>query len=187
MDSANATCVPFFGISKISNDKVYWFAVALDKANQKDTKPIKDKLLSKFSNFYPLCIELINETEEDQIIRNDINDLKPLENWHKDGICLIGDAGHATTPNMGQGGAQAIEDAYYLSDLIEKQSENNIFELFQKKREEKVNLIVKRSWTTGKMAHWKYGKGFRNFLLKNLPKKILEKKMVEMYQIEKVL
>ncbi len=36
----------------------------------------------------------------------------------KDRVCLIGDAAHATTPNMGQGACQAIEDAYILGKLF---------------------------------------------------------------------
>ena len=51
--------------------------------------------------------------------------------------------------------------------------------------DEKLYSLGKAHWATGKMAHWKYGRNFRNFLLKNLPKKILENKMKEMYQIEK--
>ncbi len=174
-----------FGISKISKDKVYWFAVALDKPNQKDAlDTVKQKLLKMFTNFHPLVSELITATPEINVLRNDINDLIPLKNWHKDSICLIGDAGHATTPNMGQGGAQAIEDAYYLSNLVQKNPNQNIFSQFQQKRQSKVNKIVQQSWTTGKMAHWKYGKNFRNFLLKNMPKKLLESKMIEMYQLK---
>jgi 2-polyprenyl-6-methoxyphenol hydroxylase-like FAD-dependent oxidoreductase len=161
-----------FGISKIAIDKVYWFAVALDKPNQKDDqKLIKQKLLKMYNHFNPLVKELISATSETAILRNDINDLETLKYWHKGNVCLIGDAGHATTPNMGQGGAQAIEDAYYLSNLIKSNLNDNIFKLFQQKRESKVNSIVKQSWATGKMAHWKYGRNFRNFLLKNLPKK----------------
>ena len=177
-----------FGISKISKDKVYWFAVAIDKPNQKNNDSlIKQKLLKMFTNFHPLVKELITATPEINILRNDINDLKPLENWHINNVCLIGDAGHATTPNMGQGGAQAIEDAYYMSNLIQETPNQNIFDLFQQKRQPKVNTIVKQSWTTGKMAHWSYGKNIRNFLLKNMPNKMLENKMIEMYQIENVL
>ncbi len=175
-----------FGISRISEDKVYWFAVALDKANQKDEQHlVKSKLSKMFSDFHPLVGQLIEATEDQNILRNDINDLKPLDKWYQGNICLIGDAGHATTPNMGQGGAQAMEDAYYLSKMIQENPTQNVFQSFQEKRQQKVNTIVQQSWTTGKMAHWKYGKGFRNFLLKNMPKSILEKKMIEMYQLEK--
>ncbi|MEW7278253.1 FAD-dependent monooxygenase [Aquimarina sp. 2201CG1-2-11] len=175
-----------FGFSRISKGKFYWFAVVLDNPNQKDRKgEIQQKLLTMFSDFHSVVKELIQATPEDKIIRNDINDLKTLSKWYKNNTCLIGDAGHATTPNMGQGGAQAIEDAYYLSHLHQGVTHQNSFESFQKKRQPKVNSIVKQSWVTGKMAHWKYGTGLRNQLLKNVPKKIVLKKMIEMYEIEK--
>ena len=176
-----------FGISRISENKVYWFAVAIDKQNEKDEADAKKKLLSMFNDFHPIVSNLISSTSREHIIRNDISDIKPLEIWHKNNILLIGDAGHATTPNMGQGGAQAIEDAYYLSELISKNTNKNIFEIFEQKRRKKVNQIVKQSWNTGKMAHWKYGKGLRNFFLKNAPKKMIEKQMLEMYQIDKTV
>ncbi|MGX1928020.1 FAD-dependent monooxygenase [Flagellimonas sp. 2504JD4-2] len=175
-----------FGISKIAENKVYWFAVALDKPNQKDEKgTTKQKLLTMFHSFHPLIKQLISVTPTEKILRSDVMDLAPLADWHKDNVCLVGDAGHATTPNMGQGGAQAIEDAYYLSNIIANDPNNNAFELFQQKRQPKVNSIVKQSWATGKMAHWKYGRGLRNFLLKHTPKKFIEKKTFEMYTVEK--
>ena len=175
-----------FGISKVSKDKTYWFAVVLAKENELvEVRLVKEKLLKMFSEFDPLITDLITATEVHQIIKSDIHDLKPLKKWHKNNICLIGDAGHATTPNMGQGGAQAIEDAYYLSNLIAENKDKNIFELFQQKRQKKVSLVVNQSWMTGKMAHWKYGQSFRNFILKNVPKSIINKKMIALYQLEK--
>ncbi|MEO9569764.1 MAG: FAD-dependent monooxygenase [Polaribacter sp.] len=175
-----------FGISKVAKDKVYWFAVALSKENQKkEVTLVKGKLLKMFAEFHPLITDLISNTEESQIIKSDIHDLKPLKKWYKNNICLLGDAGHATTPNMGQGGAQAIEDAFYLSNVIADNKDGNVFELFQQKRQNKVNLVVNQSWTTGKMAHWKYGQSIRNFILKNVPKSIINKKMIELYQLEK--
>lgn len=176
-----------FGFSRISKGKYYWFAVILDKPNRKEDKAnVQQKLLTIFKNFHSTVIELIKATPEDKIIRNDLNDLKPMPNWHKDNICLIGDAAHATTPNLGQGGAQAIEDAYYLSLFIQNALNKESFKLFQEKRQPKVNTIVNQSWITGKMAHWKYGKGLRNSILKSVPKKLLNKKMIELYKIDKM-
>ncbi|TVZ57049.1 2-polyprenyl-6-methoxyphenol hydroxylase-like FAD-dependent oxidoreductase [Lutibacter sp. Hel_I_33_5] len=176
-----------FGISRVAKNKVYWFAVVLSDQNRKvDSSLAKKELLKLFKEFHPIVLKLISETEINQILKNDINDLKPLRKWYQNNVCLIGDAAHATTPNMGQGGAQAIEDAYYLSNLFAHKRDENVFELFQQKRQKKVNLVVNQSWTTGKMAHWSYGRGFRNFIIKNVPKKMIEKKMVELYQIEKI-
>ncbi|QXP64583.1 FAD-dependent monooxygenase [Polaribacter sp. HaHaR_3_91] len=175
-----------FGVSKVAKDKTYWFAVILAKENEHvEVRLVKEKLLKMFSEFNPLITDLIAATDIDRIIKSDIHDLKPLKKWHKNNICLIGDAGHATTPNMGQGGAQAIEDAFYLSNLIADNKGKNVFELFQQKRQKKVDLVVNQSWMTGKMAHWKYGQGFRNFILKSVPKAIINKKMIALYQLEK--
>jgi len=177
-----------FGISKVEDNNVYWFAVGLAEANQKDKAlESKVKLLRMFANFHPLCQQLITATEDHKILRNDISDLKPLKTWHKGNICLIGDAGHATTPNMGQGGAQAIEDAYYLGELIGLTPDENVFESFERKRKKKVDKIVSESWLTGKIAHWKYGTGLRNTVLKYLPQSIMEKKLRDIYQLEKII
>lgn len=173
-----------FGFSKIAQAKVYWFAVALSSARgNDDAEVVEEKLLKMYNNFHPLINQIIASTDRTKILRNDINDLQPMKQWYKGNVCLIGDAGHATTPNMGQGGAQAIEDAYYLSNLIASTPNENVFHSFQNKRKAKVNAIVKQSWMTGKMAHWKYGRGFRNFMMKNIPKKMMEKKMIEMYTV----
>jgi len=175
-----------FGFSKISNDKVYWFAVALDNPNQKDEAHlVKEKLLNMYCAFHPLVIDIIEATPGNKILRNDICDLKPMKDWYKGNVCLIGDAAHAATPNLGQGGAQAIEDAYYLTHLIKRKPDQNNFSKFQQKRKAKVNEIVKQSWATGKIAHLKYGKWFRNQMMKNIPVKLMERKMMELYKVEK--
>ncbi|MFK8164938.1 MAG: hypothetical protein AB8H12_21000 [Lewinella sp.] len=54
----------------------------------------------------------------------------------------------------------------------------------RKQRWKKVNMIVSQSRQTGNMAHWKYGRGLRNRLMKVLPAKFLEKKMMEVYELD---
>lgn len=175
-----------FGFSRISKAKYYWFAVALDAPNAKDDQAaVQQKLLSMFRGFDSTVIALLKATPTDKIIRGDLNDLKPMKKWYEAKVCLIGDAGHATTPNMGQGGAQAIMDAYYLSHFIQNASAPDAFRMFQDKREKKVNAIVNQSWMTGKVAHWKYGRGLRNLIMASVPKGMMNKKVIEMYEIEK--
>ncbi len=174
-----------FGLSKVSKDTTYWFAVAKSKPFLKDNKEtLKEELANLFSGFAPILLELINNTEKSKIIRNDIIDLKPMKKWFSKRICLIGDAGHATTPNMGQGGAQAIEDAYFLAKMITTEKEENVFKRFQEIRNKKVRSIVKQSWVTGKIAHIRYGASLRNLFFKNIPKSIINKKMHFIYQLD---
>ncbi|PCE66345.1 FAD-dependent monooxygenase [Sediminicola luteus] len=170
-----------FGFSKTGPKEVYWFAVAT--TDFEGDKGRKQKLLEGFSTFHPRVSRLIEATPEHKTLRNDISDLKPIRQWHQGHICLLGDAAHATTPNMGQGGAQAIEDAYHLAQTMGQFPTGPSFEAFQRNRQPKVNTIVKRSWTTGKMAHWKYGQDLRNQLLKAMPTKLMAKRMETMYRL----
>ncbi len=176
-----------FGFSNISAAKIYWFAV-INEISEKEDDPntLHEQLLDYFKTFHPKVNNLIRNTPVEQIIRNDIIDLKPMKTWHKGKICLIGDAGHATTPNMGQGGAQAIEDAYYLSNMI-SQNKNfeKAFEKLEAKRKKKVQSIVSQSWSIGKMAHWENLTNIRNLLLRSLPKSIFNKQLIKLYTIEK--
>jgi hypothetical protein len=60
------------------------------------------------------------------------------------------------TPNLGQGGAMAVEDAYSLTNAIEKEGLNKkAFELYEKQRREKVDWIVSTSWNIRRMCHLK--------------------------------
>ena len=174
-----------FGLSQLSENETSWFAVKNSEAFQKDDRAVlKNKLLSYFKDFHPLVNELINNTEINAILRNDITDLKPIKHWQKDNVCLIGDAAHATTPNMGQGGAQAIEDAYYLGKLIAENPTANNFKAFENKRFKRVNSIVKQSWFTGKIANLNTGYSVRNALFSAIPKKLIDKNMYSVYDLK---
>ncbi|MFK3982809.1 FAD-dependent monooxygenase [Micromonospora sp. NPDC050397] len=41
-----------------------------------------------------------------------------LDSWSRGGVLLIGDAAHATSPNMAQGGVMALEDAIVLAESL---------------------------------------------------------------------
>ncbi|WP_271784581.1 FAD-dependent monooxygenase [Aquimarina algiphila] len=178
-----------FGISRLQKNQVYWFAVALSEPNLKDdTVFLKDKLIDLFSDFHEEVIQLIKHTPTDKIIRTDLNDLKILKTWYHHNICLIGDAAHGMTPNLGQGGSQAIEDAYYLSNLIASQKDIiQAFSEFYRLRSKKVNSIVSQSWNMGKIGNMRYGSRIRNFMLKNVPSSKLKKQMISLYSIDKTI
>jgi FAD-dependent urate hydroxylase len=43
-----------------------------------------------------------------------------LDTWTRDRVVLIGDAAHATSPNMAEGAAMALEDAIVLAQCLEQ-------------------------------------------------------------------
>ena len=85
---------------------------------------------------------------------------------------------------MGQGGAQAIEDAYYLGKLIAKHPKKNNFKDFQKKRFKRVNSIISQSWFTGKIANMSTVATLRNTVFSIIPKKLIDKNMYSVYDLK---
>src|SRR5690606_2377936 len=109
-----------FGVCPLGNNKYYWYAVKVVPAGQKDdTENLQKDLIETFQSYPPYVHQIIGNTPK--IIRDDMWDLAPHKfSWHKGKIVFLGDAIHATTPNMAQGGCQAIEDAITLAKVIKK-------------------------------------------------------------------
>jgi len=165
-----------FGFVKISDKKVYWYALV----NSKNVEISDVNLTDFFSEFHSDILYILSATKKEQIIVSDILDLKPIDKWQRENVCLVGDAAHATTPNLGQGACQAIEDAYVLGKLLDNgMAIENTFKAYENLRRKKAHTIVNTSWTIGKMAHIenKFGIWLRNFAMKNMPKSANKKQM----------
>jgi len=96
----------------VKGGRVYWFATSNAPEGQSD--PAGDRatqLLSYFKGWHEPIEGLIRAAAEEAILRNDIYDRDPLGAWGQGRVTLLGDAAHPMTPNLGQGGCQAIEDA----------------------------------------------------------------------------
>lgn len=175
-----------FGFVNIGQDLVYWFAViSAPRYFDIHRNDIHTYLKEQFHSFHPCINNILDQTDIREIFRDDIEDLKPMNSWHKGNICLMGDAAHATTPNMGQGGAQGIEDAYYMSQCIKKYpTTKEAFEQFESMRHPKVDHIVNNSWMMGKMAHSTLGQPVLKFVLGKMPEKSLAKQMQGIFHID---
>jgi len=169
-----------FGFVKLLENTLYWYALVNEKFYSEDID-----LLEEFRDFHPDILKMISETAKENIILNDIIDIKPMNNWSTENLCLIGDAAHATTPNMGQGGCQAVEDAYVLSKLLETEKDwNKVFYQFEQIRKEKVHHIVNTSWTLGKIAQWENFTGIRNCIFRRIPESVNQKQMETILKLE---
>ncbi|MDH5380545.1 MAG: FAD-dependent monooxygenase [Cyclobacteriaceae bacterium] len=172
-----------FGFVRISYNQIYWFAVL----NKKQYPDSNTNLTSAFELFHPTILNLIKSTPAEKIIHNEIWDLKPIENWFSGNICLLGDAAHATTPNMGQGAAQAIESALALSLCLKESPDNTqkAFQRYQELRKEKANYITNTSWRIGKIAQTNNTVLciLRNLISKVMPASVMEKQNKKVYDI----
>jgi 2-polyprenyl-6-methoxyphenol hydroxylase-like FAD-dependent oxidoreductase len=70
--------------------------------------------------------------------------------WHRGRIVLLGDAVHAVTPHLGQGAAQAIEDAVVLAEEVAaRPTFEEAFAGYTERRYDRCKLIVESSVAIG--------------------------------------
>ncbi|MBN2611081.1 MAG: FAD-dependent monooxygenase [Bacteroidales bacterium] len=170
-----------FGLVPLGNGKVYWFAVKNSTHDNRKYQQFGTRELFEIFNEYHHPIgSVILATDEDLIIWNDICDLNPLIHYAFGDLVLIGDAAHATTPNMGQGACQAIEDAVVLANCLQENSiVREAFLSFEKKRLKRTHFIVNQSWKMGKMAQLdnKTLIGIRNIVLRLMPESLINSRL----------
>ncbi len=168
-----------FGIVPLSEKTVYWFAVkdALQEANHW-AEMTTGQLADLFKNFHAPVSEIIRNTPSPSIFWNNLNDLEPIKKFAFENILLIGDAAHATTPNLGQGACMAIEDAATLGSLVKKENDLiKVFQQFEIERIKRTTKIVNTSYQFGKIAQTSNPllAGLRNLVFPLLPKSSNEK------------
>jgi 2-polyprenyl-6-methoxyphenol hydroxylase-like FAD-dependent oxidoreductase len=127
-----------FGIGPLGAGRIGWWASAnkslhTDRnprnsaqgtAGAEDSESIRQELLELFGNWCEPVPDLIRVTPLKAVVKNAVRDRPPAEKWGTGAISLLGDAIHPLTPNLGQGGCLAIEDAAVLARCIEKYARN---------------------------------------------------------------
>jgi 2-polyprenyl-6-methoxyphenol hydroxylase-like FAD-dependent oxidoreductase len=147
-----------FGIVPIGAQQVYWFATANMKAGEGAKQTAvegKHQLLQRFRGWHKPIETLISQTPADEILQNDIYDLRPSRPWYQNRVVLLGDAIHATTPNMGQGACMAIESAVVLAQQLQQSPDwQTALQNYEAIRSPRTAWITKQSWQIGSMGQW---------------------------------
>jgi len=172
-----------FGIAPLKNGQVYWFATQNVAEGEKDPPgQVKQRLKDIFAGWHEPIEALIDAADESTILRNDLYDLAPLPRWTDGRVALLGDAAHATTPNLGQGACQALEDAVMLGRCLTLEA-NVVTALreYESKRMARANMIVARSRQIGAVGQWENPLActLRNTLLRLMPASMRMKQLEE--------
>lgn len=88
-------------------------------AHQLTLPAMRDDALRDFAGFGPNVLGLLRMTAP-QLERWGLFDLaeRPLPQFFRGRVCLVGDAAHASTPHHGAGAAMCIEDVAVLAELL---------------------------------------------------------------------
>ncbi len=96
----------------------FFFDVPLPKGTPNDRSIYREELRDHFAGWAAPVRELIERIDPAATNRVEIHDIEPLSQMANGRVALLGDAGHSTTPDLGQGGCQAMEDAWVLANYL---------------------------------------------------------------------
>ncbi|KAF5318625.1 hypothetical protein D9619_010713 [Psilocybe cf. subviscida] len=85
-----------------------------------------------------------------------IQTVGPLDKYAESGIFLLGDAAHAMSLHLGNGAGQAIEDAYFLANILDKgiskgASIEEISQVYNRIRQPWGNFVVEATRLQGRL------------------------------------
>jgi 2-polyprenyl-6-methoxyphenol hydroxylase-like FAD-dependent oxidoreductase len=141
------------GVVPLTKDTMYIYLV-----RKEDGNPFfpADQLANLFCDRLRDYGGLIGEVRDqfisdpDQVVYRPLEGLFISEPWYKGRVLLIGDAAHATTPHLGQGAAQAIEDAVVLGEEVATGgSVDELLRRFMDRRLDRCKFIVESSLQIG--------------------------------------
>ncbi|MDF7776091.1 FAD-dependent oxidoreductase [Sphingomonas sp. AOB5] len=106
------------------------------------------KRLAPYGGQIPALREQI--TDPAQVVYRPLEAILMPPPWYRDRVVLIGDAAHGTTPHLGQGAAQAVEDALVLAELLAEGSVDDALPAYMERRFERTKFIWEASLQIGK-------------------------------------
>jgi FAD-dependent urate hydroxylase len=103
----------------IGGDRFYFFFGApLPAGMTVEPSDRREELAQLFKGWAQPVQNLIKHLDPLATNRLEIGDLDPLDRLVRGRVALVGDSGHATTPTLGQGGCQALEDVEILTRYL---------------------------------------------------------------------
>lgn len=105
-----------FGITPLEPGLTNWYATVLAPAGYRGG--LAD-LRERFKDWHDPIPRLLDRVDEAAMLRYDLQYLDPpLPTFVQGNLALIGDAAHAMTPDLGQGGCQAMIDGVELAEAL---------------------------------------------------------------------
>lgn len=184
-----------FGVGPVGPGRVGWWAAANaantslkpdEKSDRRMWKlgetvapqwPVdtQRELMRLFDGWYRPVLQLIESTSAASILRTGAFDLRPSQTWGRGRVTLLGDAIHPTTPNLGQGGCMAIEDAMILARCLKEYGpDESALRKYEKLRFKRTTAIARYSRIYGSVGQWEniFARALRRSVLSLVPESV---------------
>jgi 2-polyprenyl-6-methoxyphenol hydroxylase-like FAD-dependent oxidoreductase len=145
-----------FGILNTGHRRFTWYATSNVPPHHLDAAcGRKRELQQMFDGWHEPIADFIDATDESGILKNRACDFAPLRRWGHGMVTLLGDAAHSCTPNLGQGGCMALEDALVLAKCVNREPcLRTALREYESLRYQRTRRIQKRSRLIGRIGQW---------------------------------
>ncbi|QHT65462.1 FAD-dependent oxidoreductase [Rhodocytophaga rosea] len=149
------------GLVPMTKNSMYLLCVTAEGDRPKISE---DQMVSKLKEHLseyttPLVTDIINRIQDPKdIVYRPLEWLLLPDPWYQNRVVIIGDAAHATLPQLGQGASLAIEDAVVLAEELQKEGAvSEVLSAFMERRFDRCKMIVNVSKTIGEweQMEWK--------------------------------
>jgi 2-polyprenyl-6-methoxyphenol hydroxylase-like FAD-dependent oxidoreductase len=177
-----------FGLVPVADNRLYWFAcLNSPEANNPAFRAYQVADLQRaFAGFHAPIPQVLAATADADLLWGDLFDLAPLATFAFGRVLLLGDAAHATTPNLGQGAGMAVEDAAVLARCLRRAPADlpAAFRAFDQQRRPRTRRIVAQSRQLGMLAQFtpSWLTPLRNAALAAVPDWVTARQMAWLYQ-----
>ena len=137
----------FFGMSPVGSGRLYWFAqLRTPEPFDDDPGGRIDDLRARFADFgLPAATVLALLDSSADIHFGPIYEVG-LQDWVAGSVVVIGDAAHAVSPVMSQGGGMAVEDATVLAEELDAaDTVTEALASFVQRRRQRVDYVREQS------------------------------------------
>jgi 2-polyprenyl-6-methoxyphenol hydroxylase-like FAD-dependent oxidoreductase len=175
--SANAANISPKAIERNADRKTWKQGESIVANRPHDTQR---ELLRLFDGWYRPVLQLIESTASATILRTGAFDRSSNRTWGNRRITMLGDAVHPTTPNLGQGGCMAIEDAMILARCFEKYGpDEKTLRKYESLRFKRTSAVARYSRVYGSIGQWEnvFARGFRKSMLTLVPEPVARRLM----------
>jgi 2-polyprenyl-6-methoxyphenol hydroxylase-like FAD-dependent oxidoreductase len=139
-----------FGVAPVGKDRCYWYATApIREAGERAPLQRRDRLADLFADWSSPVGELIASTPPEEILESEIFDRPMTLGWSRGPVTLLGDAAHPMTPNLGQGAAMAMEDAWVLARCLAADFSPSAFPRYERARRWRKARVLWQSRAMG--------------------------------------
>jgi 2-polyprenyl-6-methoxyphenol hydroxylase-like FAD-dependent oxidoreductase len=142
-----------FAVLPLRDDRLYCYATVTAEAGTRSPDEV-GRLRELFGDWHEPIPRIIDSLTPDRLLHQDVEELlEPLPSYHRARVVLIGDAAHAMTPDLGQGGGMAIEDAVVLAEMLGDDDQHVLPALadFTQQRLPRTTTIARRSRRAGRI------------------------------------